>query len=30
LDRASNNYSDLEYAEVIIVAGANVSETFPT
>ncbi len=30
LDRGSNNYSDLEYAEVIIVAGANVSETFPT
>lgn len=30
LDRASNNYSDLEYAEVIIVAGANISETFPT
>ncbi|KHJ39409.1 assimilatory nitrate reductase catalytic subunit [Pedobacter glucosidilyticus] len=30
LDRASNNYADLEYAEVIIVAGANISETFPT
>lgn len=30
LDRASNNYSDLEKAEVIIVAGANISETFPT
>ncbi|OYX80408.1 MAG: nitrite reductase [Flavobacteriales bacterium 32-34-25] len=30
LDRGSNNYSDLEYAEVIIVAGANISETFPT
>lgn len=30
LDRTSNNYSDLEHAEVIIVAGANVSETFPT
>jgi assimilatory nitrate reductase catalytic subunit len=30
LDRSSNNYSDLEKAEVIIVAGANVSETFPT
>lgn len=30
LDRGSNNYSDLEKAEVIIVAGANVSETFPT
>jgi len=30
LDRASNNYSDLEYAEVIFVTGANISETFPT
>lgn len=30
LDRASNNYSDLAHAEVIIVTGANVSETFPT
>lgn len=30
LDRTSNNYEDLEHAEVIIVAGANVSETFPT
>ncbi|OWP75285.1 molybdopterin oxidoreductase family protein [Flavobacterium oreochromis] len=30
LDRGSNNYTDLEHAEVIIVAGANVSETFPT
>lgn len=30
LDRASNNYDDLEKAEVIIVTGANVSETFPT
>ena len=30
LDRASNTYADLEYAEVIIVAGANISETFPT
>lgn len=30
LDRASNNYADLEHAEVIIIAGANVSETFPT
>lgn len=30
LDRASNNYEDLEKAEVIIIAGANVSETFPT
>lgn len=30
LDRGSNNYSDLARAEVILVAGANVSETFPT
>ncbi|MEZ5042127.1 MAG: molybdopterin oxidoreductase family protein [Saprospiraceae bacterium] len=30
LDRTSNTYADLERAEVIIVAGANVSETFPT
>jgi len=30
LDRASNNWSDLKHAEVIIIAGANVSETFPT
>lgn len=30
LDRGSNNYSDLEGAEVILVCGANVSETFPT
>lgn len=30
LDRISNNFSDLERAEVIIVTGANVSETFPT
>ncbi|MFN8417435.1 MAG: molybdopterin oxidoreductase family protein [Cytophagaceae bacterium] len=30
LDRSSNNYSDLAHAEVIIVSGANVSETFPT
>lgn len=30
LDRTSNNYTDLEKAEVIIVTGANVSETFPT
>lgn len=30
LDRTSNNYDDLEKAEVIIVTGANVSETFPT
>ncbi|MGN6509099.1 MAG: molybdopterin oxidoreductase family protein [Chitinophaga sp.] len=30
VDRASNTYADLEHAEVIIVTGANVSETFPT
>lgn len=30
LDRTSNNYEDLARAEVIIVTGANVSETFPT
>lgn len=30
LDRGSNNYSDLKKAEVIMVCGANVSETFPT
>lgn len=29
LDRASNNYNDLEKAEIILIAGANVSETFP-
>lgn len=30
LDRTSNTYADLEHAEVIIVTGANISETFPT
>lgn len=30
LDRASNNFSDLARAEVIMVCGSNVSETFPT
>ncbi len=30
LDRASNPYEDLAKADVILVAGANVSETFPT
>jgi len=30
LDRGSNNYSDLAHAEVILLCGANVSETFPT
>ncbi|MDN3670762.1 molybdopterin oxidoreductase family protein [Echinicola jeungdonensis] len=30
LDRISNNWSDLKHAEVIIIAGTNISETFPT
>jgi assimilatory nitrate reductase catalytic subunit len=30
LDRASNNYSDLAHAEVILICGTNISETFPT
>lgn len=30
LDRISNTFQDLERAEVILVAGANISETFPT
>ncbi|MDL5053483.1 molybdopterin-dependent oxidoreductase [Oscillatoria laete-virens NRMC-F 0139] len=30
LDRASNNFSDLAHAEVILVCGTNISETFPT
>jgi assimilatory nitrate reductase catalytic subunit len=30
LDRGSNNYSDLAHAEVIMVCGTNISETFPT
>lgn len=30
LDRASNNFTDLVHAEVIIICGTNVSETFPT
>jgi len=30
LDRGSNNYSDLAHAEVIMICGTNVSETFPT
>ncbi|MGV3641906.1 MAG: molybdopterin oxidoreductase family protein, partial [Adhaeribacter sp.] len=30
LDRISNTFEDLERAEVILVSGANVSETFPT
>ena len=30
IDRISNSWSDLEHAEVILIAGSNVSETFPT
>lgn len=30
LDRASNTYADLAHAEVIMICGTNVSETFPT
>jgi assimilatory nitrate reductase catalytic subunit len=30
LDRGSNNYSDLAHAEIIMICGTNVSETFPT
>ncbi len=30
LDRASNTYADLAHAEIIMICGANVSETFPT
>ncbi|WP_255702938.1 molybdopterin oxidoreductase family protein [Antarcticibacterium sp. 1MA-6-2] len=30
LDRTSNSWADLKHAEVILVAGANISETFPT
>jgi assimilatory nitrate reductase catalytic subunit len=30
LDRASNTFSDLAHAEVIMICGTNVSETFPT
>ncbi|MGW1453580.1 molybdopterin oxidoreductase family protein [Salegentibacter agarivorans] len=30
LDRTSNSWADLKHAEVILIAGANVSETFPT
>jgi assimilatory nitrate reductase catalytic subunit len=30
LDRASNGYEDLARAEVIMLCGTNVSETFPT
>jgi assimilatory nitrate reductase catalytic subunit len=30
LDRASNTYADLAHAEVVVICGSNVSETFPT
>ncbi len=30
MDRSSNSWADLKKAEVIIVAGANISEAFPT
>ncbi len=30
LDRASNSFADLARAEVILLCGSNVSETFPT
>lgn len=30
LDRISNSWADLKHAEVIIIAGSNVSECFPT
>ncbi|MFT3780525.1 MAG: molybdopterin oxidoreductase family protein [Nibricoccus sp.] len=30
LDRASNTYADLAHAEVVMICGTNVSETFPT
>lgn len=30
LDRASNGFADLAGAEVILICGSNVSETFPT
>ena len=30
LDRASNNFTDLAHAEVVMICGSNVSETFPT
>lgn len=29
-DRTSNSWADLKHAEVIIICGSNVSETFPT
>ncbi|HEU5079077.1 MAG TPA: molybdopterin oxidoreductase family protein [Opitutaceae bacterium] len=30
IDRTSNNFSDLKHAEVVMICGTNVSETFPT
>lgn len=30
LDRISNSWADLKHAEVIMICGSNVSETFPT
>lgn len=30
LDRSSNSWEDLKHARVILIAGSNVSETFPT
>ena len=30
LDRSSNSWEDLKHAQVILIAGSNVSETFPT
>jgi assimilatory nitrate reductase catalytic subunit len=30
VDRISNNFTDLTHAEVIMLCGSNVSETFPT
>lgn len=29
IDRAANPWSDIQYAEVLIIAGANCAETFP-
>jgi assimilatory nitrate reductase catalytic subunit len=30
LDRISNSWADLKHAEVIMICGTNISETFPT
>jgi len=30
LDRASNTYADLAHADLVMICGSNVSETFPT